>query len=390
MRPMPELADLIAAELPDLINIRHDLHRNPELAFKEVRTSGVVQAELTGLGIQFIAGLAKGTGVLGYLPATGEARQTVALRADMDALPILENTGCSYASETPGKMHACGHDGHTTVLLGAARVLSKLEERPNNVLFVFQPAEEDGGGGQFMVKDGVLNGSIIGPKANVIFGLHGYPGMTVGGVGTRTGAMMAATDMFKIIVRGRGGHAAMPHTGVDPILMASHLVVALQSISSRNVSPLDSVVCTVAMFHAGTATNIIPDTVELQGTIRTLRAETRAFAEGRLRSITENLCQAFGGSAEIHFTNGYPVTVNDAAAADRFRATVENLQPDVEPTMGAEDFSYYGQEIPACFFWLGLLPSGESVYPNLHAPEFDFNDAAIPVGVKAMCQLALS
>ncbi|MEQ1823521.1 MAG: amidohydrolase [Fimbriimonadaceae bacterium] len=387
---MPELAELIAAELPDLINIRHDLHRHPELAFNEARTSGVVQEQLAQLGIQHKAGLAKGTGVLGFLPATGVARQTVALRADMDALPILENTGCEYASQTPGKMHACGHDGHTTVLLGAARVLSKLEERPNNVLFVFQPAEEDGGGGQFMVQEGVLNGSVLGPKADVIFGLHGYPGMTVGGVGTRTGPMMAATDMFKIVVRGRGGHAAMPHTGVDPILMASHLVVALQSISSRNVSPLDSVVCTVAMFHSGTATNIIPDTVELQGTIRTLRAETRSFAEQRLRSITENLSQAFGGSAEITFTNGYPVTSNDAAAADRFRATVENLQPDVEPTMGAEDFSYYGLEIPACFFWLGLVPPGQTSYPNLHAPEFDFNDAAIPVGVKAMCQLALS
>ncbi|MEQ1932484.1 MAG: amidohydrolase [Fimbriimonadaceae bacterium] len=387
---MPELADLIATELPDLIKIRHDLHRNPELAFNEKRTSGVVQRELTGLGIEHRAGLAKGTGVLGFLPATGQAKQTVALRADMDALPILENTGCSYASETPGKMHACGHDGHTTVLLGAARVLSKLSDRPNNVLFVFQPAEEDGGGGQFMVKDGVLNGSVLGPKADVIFGLHGYTGMTVGGVGTRTGPMMAATDMFKIVVRGRGGHAAMPHTGVDPILMASHLVVALQSISSRNVSPLDSIVVTVAMFHAGTATNIIPDTVELQGTIRTLKADTRVFAEQRLRSITANLTEAFGGSAEIDFINGYPVTVNDAAAADRFRATVENLQPDVEPTMGAEDFSYYGLEIPACFFWLGLVPPGQTSYPNLHAPEFDFNDAAIPVGVKAMCQLALS
>jgi amidohydrolase len=390
MRPMPELAELIETELPELIKIRHDLHRNPELAFNEVRTSGVVQRELAGLGIELRAGLAKGTGVLGFLPATGQAKQTVALRADMDALPILENTGCSYASETPGKMHACGHDGHTTVLLGAARVLSKLSDRPNNVLFIFQPAEEDGGGGQFMVKDGVLNGSVLGPTADVIFGLHGYPGMTVGGVGTRTGPMMAATDMFKIVVRGRGGHAAMPHTGVDPILMASHLVVALQSISSRNVSPLDSVVVTVAMFHAGTATNIIPDTVELQGTIRTLKADTRSFAEQRLRSITANLTEAFGGSAEIDFINGYPVTVNDAAAADRFRATVENLQPDVEPTMGAEDFSYYGLELPACFFWLGLVPPGQTSYPNLHAPEFDFNDAAIPVGVKAMCQLALS
>lgn len=387
---MPTLSERIAAELPDLIAIRRDLHQNPELAFDEHRTSGVVQAELGRLGIQFAAGLGKGTGVLGFLPATGEAQATIALRADMDALPITENTGREYASLTPGKMHACGHDGHTTILLGTARVLAGAEERKNNVLFVFQPAEENGGGGQYMVKDGVLEGTVLGPKADLIFGLHGYPGMTVGGVGTRTGPMMASSDEFWITVRGKGGHAAMPHTGVDPVVVSAQIITALQTICSRGVSPLDSIVVTVGSIHAGTATNIIPDTVELAGTIRTLRAETREFGEQRMRAIVEGVAAALGASVEIRVNKGYPVTSNDPNATDRFRGTVEGLQPDVEPTMGAEDFSYYGQTTPACFFWLGLVPEGQTSFPNLHAPEFDFNDDAIPVGVKAMCQLAMS
>jgi len=387
---MPTLDERIATELPDLIAIRHDLHRHPELAFDEHRTSGIVQQELGKLGIQFQSGLGKGTGVLGFLPATGEAQETVALRADMDALPIFENTGKEYTSTVEGKMHACGHDGHTTILIGAARVLSKLEERKNNVLFVFQPAEENGGGGNYMVQDGVLDGRVLGPKADIIFGLHGYPGMTVGGVGTRTGPMMASSDEFWIQVRGKGGHAAMPHTGIDPVMVSAQIINALQTICSRGVSPLDSIVVTVGSIHGGTATNIIPDTVDLAGTIRTLRAETREYGEKRLREIVEGVARSLGASVEIKVNKGYPVTANAPEAAERFRRTVEGLQPDVEPTMGAEDFSYYGQVTPACFFWLGLVPEGQTSFPNLHAPEFDFNDEAIPVGVKAMCQLALS
>lgn len=387
---MTQLEERIQSELPDLVAIRHDLHRYPELAFDEHRTSGVVQAELGRLGIQFQAGLGRGTGVLGFLPATGTAQKTVALRADMDALPILENTGKEYASTVEGKMHACGHDGHTTVLIGAARVLAALPERKNNVLFVFQPAEENGGGGQYMVRDGVLEGQVLGPKADMIFGLHGYPGMPVGNVGTRTGPMMAASDEFWISVRGKGGHAAMPHLGFDPVMVSAQIITALQTISSRNVSPLDSVVCTIGSIHGGTATNIIPDTVELAGTIRTLRNETREYAEKRMRAIVEGVATALGATVDIRVNKGYPVTVNDADAAEIFRSTVDGLTPDVEPTMGAEDFSYYGQTTPACFFWLGLVPEGQTGYPNLHAPEFDFNDDAIPVGVRAMCKLAMS
>lgn len=386
---MTHLEERIQSELPDLVAIRHDLHRHPELAFDEHRTSGVVQAELGRLGIQFQAGLGRGTGVLGFLPATGTVQKTVALRADMDALPILENTGKEYASTVEGKMHACGHDGHTTVLIGAARVLAALPERKNNVLFVFQPAEENGGGGQYMVRDGVLEGQVLGPKADMIFGLHGYPGMPVGNVGTRTGPMMAASDEFWISVRGKGGHAAMPHLGFDPVMVSAQIITALQTISSRNVSPLDSVVCTIGSIHGGTATNIIPDTVELAGTIRTLRNETREYAEKRMRSIVEGVATALGATVDIRVNKGYPVTVNDADAAEIFRSTVDGLTADVEPTMGAEDFSYYGQTTPACFFWLGLVPEGQTGYPNLHAPEFDFNDDAIPVGVRAMCKLAM-
>lgn len=389
---MPSMAELVSQDIPHLVEIRHDLHAHPELGYEEHRTSQVVQRELERAGVSHVAGLAGGTGVLGYLPSTQDPDQakTVALRADMDALPILEDTGCSYASTTPGKMHACGHDGHTTILIGAARALA-LAERPNNVLFIFQPAEEGGAGGKRMCEDGVLNGSVLGRPADRIFGLHGYPGLHVGEVSTVDGPMMAAADMIHLTVKGKGGHAAMPHTGVDPIVVACHIVTAAQSIASRGVDPLDSIVVTFSQFNAGTAHNIIPGTVEIHGTVRTLQEDTRQFAERRLGEIAHGVASAFGAQVDYVYEHGYPVTVNDASMAAHFRANVgENLQPDCVPVMGGEDFSFYGHHVPACFFWLGLRAPGQSTYPNLHAPQFDFNDEAIPVGVRAMCRLALT
>lgn len=389
---MTPLETLVERDLPHLVAIRHDLHAHPELGYEEIRTSGVVRRELDSLGVAFEGGLAGGTGVLGYLPATGdpESAPTVALRADMDALPILENTGKAYASSNPGKMHACGHDGHTTILLGAARTLAQME-RPNNVLFVFQPAEEGGAGGKRMCEDGVLDGRVLGRPVDRIFGLHGYPGLQVGQVATIDGAMLAAADMLHMKVFGKGGHAAMPHTGVDPIVVASHIIAASQSIASRNVDPLDSIVVTFAQFHAGTAHNVIPGAAELHGTVRTLRPETRKLAEQRLGEIARGVAAAFGASVEYTYEHGYPVTYNDPEMASLFReANGEDLQPDQPPVMGGEDFSFYGQHVPACFYWLGIVPKGESGYPNLHAAEFDFNDDAIPVGVRAMCRLALT
>jgi len=389
MRP---LSEVVQSDIPYLTSIRHDLHAHPELGYEEVRTSGVVKRELERIGVPFEGGLAGGTGVLGFLPATNssEGAPTVALRADMDALPIHENTGCAYASTTAGKMHACGHDGHTTVLIGAARALAQVD-RPNNVLLVFQPAEEGGAGGKKMCEDGVLNGSVLGKPADRIFGLHGYPGLHVGQVATKDGPMMAAADMLHMTVRGKGGHAAMPHTGVDPIVVACHIVTAAQTIASRGVDPLDSVVVTFAQFHAGTAHNIIPGTVEIHGTVRTLREETRKFAERRLGEIAHGVAAAFGAEVEYVYEHGYPVTVNDVAMAAMFRQHVgEDVQPDCVPVMGGEDFSFYGHHVPACFYWLGLKAPGQEGYPNLHAPEFDFNDDAIAVGVRAMCRLAMA
>jgi amidohydrolase len=392
---MPTVDELISADLPRIRDIRHDLHAHPELGYQEVRTSGVVRRELTEAGIEHIGGLALGTGVLAYLPATVANAPTVALRADMDALPIKEKTGVSYASTNEGVMHACGHDGHTSIMIGTARVLSKLPERPNNLLFIFQPAEEGGAGGRRMCEDGALAGTVLGKRADIIFGLHGYPGLPVGQVGTRTGSMMASADEFRITVTGRGGHAAMPHTGIDPIVVASQIVVALQTIASRGVNPLDSIVVTIGEFHAGSAHNVIPDTVELHGTLRTLLAETRTYGERRVTEIATGVAAALGATAEVQFLGGYPVTRNDAGAADRFRRVASEtlpggLAPDVAPTMGAEDFSFYGDHAPACFYWLGILPKGADTYPNLHAPEFDFNDDALEVGMRAMAALALS
>ncbi|HTQ10519.1 MAG TPA: amidohydrolase [Fimbriimonadaceae bacterium] len=389
---------LASTEIDHITEIRHDLHAHPELGYEEHRTSAVVQRELSDAGIDFVPGLAGGTGVAGYLPATlnPASAKTVALRADMDCLPIHEATGAAYASTSPGKMHACGHDGHTSILIGAARRLAKTVERPNNVLFVFQPAEEGGAGGKRLCEEGVVSGKVIGKPADMIFGLHGFSFLKVGQIATCTGPMLAAADWFTIEVRGRGGHAAMPNAGVDPIVVASHIVTALQSIASRNVSPLDSIVVTIGIIQAGTAHNIIPDTASMVGTLRTLRQETRELGARRIEEICKNVAAAFGASAEIDFTYGYPVTENDPVATRRLRSVLSEAMPgalapdDVQPVMGGEDFSFYGRHVPACFYWLGLLNEGQERYPNLHAPDFDFNDKALPVGIDAMCALALA
>ena len=394
------LRALIQAELPALTALRHDLHRHPELSYEERRTGQVVQRELQALGIEFKAGLA-GTGVVAHLPTTDPRHRdkpSVALRADMDALPITEQTGKPYASGTPGVMHACGHDGHTTILLGAARVLSRLE-RPNPVTFVFQPAEEGGAGAEKLCDEGALHGGDkggVGAPVGRIFGLHGWPQLDVGVVASRPGPLLAATDEIEIVIRGSGGHAAYPHLCKDPIVAASHVVTALQTIASRIVSPLDAVVCTIGSFHAGSASNIIPDAATLVGTVRTLKPEIRALARERVLTIAQHTAAAHGSRAEVTWHDGYPVTSNDAAATEQFFTAARDavgptnarLVPD--PTMGAEDFSYYGRHVPACFFFLGLKPRGRDSYPVLHSPEFDFNDEALPLGIEMMCRLALT
>jgi amidohydrolase len=391
------LRALIKTQLPDLVAIRHDLHRHPELSYTEHRTSKVVQRELAALGIEHKAGLAGGTGVLAYIPPTdGIAKDNpaVALRADMDALPIAEQTGKPYASKTPGIMHACGHDGHTTILLGVARALLKLDQRPNPVLLIFQPAEEGGAGGERMCQDGVLDGRVLGPRVARIFGLHGWPNLPVGLVATRPGPLLAATDNFDVIIRGVQAHAAYPHFGKDPILAMAQCIGAIQSIASRSIGPLDSVVVSVGEVHAGTATNIIPEIARFTGTVRTLVPETRKVARERFFTLVESTAAAYGCGAQIDWEVGYPVTNNDPGATEMFFRVArdaigsERVLLAPHPSMGGEDFSYYGQHVPACFFVLGLVPPGQTQYPTLHQPDFDFNDEAIPTGIELFCRLA--
>ncbi len=394
----PDLRPLIREALPDLVRIRHDLHAHPELGYQERRTSRVVTDELARLGVAHKGGLAGGTGVLAYIPPTNprdEAKGSIALRADMDALPIAEKTGKPYASKTPGVMHACGHDGHTTNLLGVARVLSRLEHRPNPVTLVFQPAEEGGAGGKRMCDDGVLAGTVLGPKVREIFGLHGWPQYNVGVVGSRPGPMLAATDAINVTIRGTQAHAAYPQYSADPVVAMSQIIVALQSIASRNVAPQDSIVVTIATVQGGTARNIIPSEVSFTGTMRTLLPETRVHGKKRFYEITEGIARAMGCRADITWEPGYPVTFNDAGSTEKFfriaqgAIGAERVRPVPYPSLGGEDFSFYGQIVPACFFILGVKPENTEEYPSLHQPEYDFNDDALETGVELMCRLAL-
>ncbi len=402
---LDSLADRITPELRSLTAIRRDLHAHPEIRFEEHRTSQTVQDELTRLGIRFAAGMGghepgKGTGVLAHLPATADAPgPCIGLRADMDALPITERTGKPYASTSPGVMHACGHDGHTAILLGAARILSQTAHRPNPVTLVFQPAEEGGAGGEKMCRDGALTGGpdgTLGPPVTRMYGLHGWPGLPMNTIATKPGPLLASTDEIRVTITGTQAHAAYPHMGADPIVAGAQIISAAQTIASRNVSPVGSVVVTFGVFHAGTAINVIPEGAELRGTIRTLDAETRELAKHRLREIVEGVASSMGCRGELEITEGYPVTLNDPGEAERVLETARGAafargaEVFPEPSMGGEDFSFYANRVPSCFYLVGLMPDGAGDVPQLHQPEFDFPDDAIAVGVEMMCRLALS
>lgn len=410
------LRQMIRRELPELTAIRHDLHAHPEVGFEERRTSQVVQRELSKLGIAFKANVGgpepgTGTGVIGVIPRAGTTAletgttksEAIGLRADMDALPIFEETGKSYASKSPGTMHACGHDGHTTILLGAARVLSKLHDRPRTVRLVFQPAEEGGAGGEKMCRDGAIDGAIEGAgPAGVeaisrMFGLHGWPQMPVGAISTRPGPLLASTDDFEATIEGVQAHGAFPHLGADSILAAAQAIVSLQQIVSRNVSPFEPVVVTTGQVRAGSANNVIPRVAMFSGTVRTLTREMREKCRGRLIEIIETTARAHGCAARVRWTEGYPATVNDASLAARVLELArgafgtERVSVTPSPTMGGEDFAYYGQHVPTCFYLLGLCPPGADPLrvPQLHQATFDFNDDALETGVEMMVRLAL-
>lgn len=391
-----QIKTIVHEELADLVSIRHDLHAHPELGYEERRTSEIVRRELDKAGVSYVADMAGGTGVLAHLP--GEADRAIALRADMDALPILEENDVEYRSTIDGVMHACGHDGHTTVLIGTARVLARLARMsalPRPVTFIFQPAEEGGAGGQRMVQEGCLDGSRIGPAVENAFGLHGWPRLPLGVVATRPGVLLAAADSFDLTIHGKGSHAAWPHVGCDPIVAAAAIVGAFQSIVTRSVDPLDSVVISVTQLQAGNTYNVIPGTAKLAGTVRSLTPEVRDLLRRRMQTIADGIAQAHRCTAELDYHDGYPPTVNDPEAVSIFRAvSIEAIGADhvhemERPVMGGEDFAFYGQVVPACFFVLGLVPDGVDDPPDLHQPKFNFNDDAIPLGIELFCRLAL-
>ena len=397
-----DLAARIDAALGDATRLRRDLHAHPELKFREERTSAVVRRHLTELGIEHATGVGgedpgTGFGVVAHLPATtDDPGACIGLRADMDALPIEEQTGAPYASTNTGVMHACGHDGHTTVLLTAAKILAQTPRRPNAITLVFQPAEEGGAGAAKLIRDGLLDGSIVGDPITRMYGLHGWPDETLGTVATRPGPLLAAADMFTVTVRGVQAHAAYPHLGRDPVLAGAAIVQAAQSIVSRSTKPTDAAVVSITRFHAGTAHNIIPASAELHGTVRSLGEDQRRFNRERFDEIATHTARALGCEAEIEWIPGYPVTMNDPTETDRVLGTARSCRrvretkvvPD--PTLGGEDFAFYAAKIPACFAFIGLADDPGTRYPGLHTPTFDFNDGALGIGIEMMCSLGLA
>ena len=373
----------IAEFSEEIVGWRRDFHAHPELLYDVHRTAARVAELLRSFGVdEVVEGIGR-TGVVGVIKGRGPGK-TLGLRADMDALPILERTGADYASATPGKMHACGHDGHTAMLLGAAKYLTETRNFDGNAVLIFQPAEEGGAGGKAMVDDGMMDRFGI----DEVYGMHNMPGIEKGGFAMRAGGIMAASDKFDIVIEGKGGHAARPHHAVDPVTIAAQLIVTLQTLVSRNVDPMRSAVLSVTMFHAGDAFNIIPQRVELAGTVRTLDEEVRALMEERLKAVTIGLVTTLGGKAVVNYQRGYPVTVNDAEAVEYAAAVAssvageERVDANTDPSMAGEDFSYMLQARPGAFVFLG---TGDG--PELHSDTYDFNDEVIPVGVSYWVRL---
>ncbi|MCB1516801.1 MAG: amidohydrolase [Hyphomicrobiaceae bacterium] len=357
---------------------RRDFHSNPELMFDVERTAGKVEEMLKGFGVdEIVTGMGR-TGVVGVIRGkSNNSGKVIGLRADMDALPIHEKTGKPYASRVDGKMHACGHDGHTAMLLGAAKYLAETRNFDGTAIVIFQPAEEGGGGGAEMVKDGLMEKFGI----QEVYGLHNFPGFPAGQFAIRPGGIMAATDEFFIDVEGVGGHAAMPHNTVDPVVVAAQIIVGLQTLVSRNVDPLANAVLSTTVVKTGTATNVIPRVVELAGTVRTLDEKVRDLMERRITELATQMAASFGAKASVRYRRGYPVTYN-AAEQTEFAARVaseivgdDKVMRDVNPTMGGEDFSYMLQARPGAYIILG---QGQG--PMLHEDTYDFNDEIIPVG----------
>lgn len=370
--------DTIRADHEKLIGIRRDIHAHPELAYAEHRTAELVAKHLESLGIEVHRGIGR-TGVVGAVRG-GRGLRAIGLRADMDALPMQERNTFEHQSRHAGCMHACGHDGHTTMLLAAAAVLAARRDFDGTVYLIFQPAEEGEAGARAMIEDGLFERFPM----EAVFGMHNWPGMPAGRFAVHAGAAMASADRFDIEVIGHGAHAAMPHLGTDPVVAAAALVQAIQTIASRSVDPLDAAVVSTTMFHAGEAYNVIPDRATLAGTVRTFNESVQARIEQRLGELCAGIATAFGVSVELKYRRGYPPTINtaeEAAVCAEAAAAVagpENVARDARPSMGAEDFAYFLQQKPGCYVWIGN-GAGEGGC-MLHNPNYDFNDDIIPAG----------
>ena len=386
--------------LPDLLDqadamraLRRDIHAHPELCFQEERTAELVAHTLASFGIEVHRGLGT-TGVVGVIRGRLPGERAIGLRADMDALPMTEHNTFAHASRHPGKMHACGHDGHVAMLLAAAQHLAAHRDFAGTAYVVFQPAEEGGGGAREMIRDGLFERFPM----DAIFGMHNWPGMPVGSFAVRNGPCFASSNEFHITVRGKGCHGAMPHLGIDPVPVACQLVQAYQTILTRNLRPVETGVISVTMIQAGEATNVIPDSVVMQGTVRTFTTDALDLIENRMRELTHHLCAAHGAEATFEFSRNYPPTVNHTAEATVVREVMTELVGaanvhEFEPTMGAEDFSFFLQAKPGAYFVIGNgdgthREGGHGLGPcMLHNPSYDFNDQLIPLGASLWVKL---
>ncbi|MDQ0177188.1 M20 metallopeptidase family protein [Bacillus chungangensis] len=386
-----KVKDALRLIAPEVLNIRRHLHQYPELSGEEVETSKLIQERLAAYHIPFETGFAK-TGVLGIVEG-GQPGGTIALRADFDALPIQEENNDAFTSVHPNIMHACGHDAHTAMLLGAGYILNQVKELlPGKILLVFQPAEEKSpiGGAKPMMDDGVFKTHI----PDVIFGQHVWPDLPVGQIGIRAGEMMGNSDRFVITVTGSGGHASMPHQTVDAVVAASQIVTALQSIVSRKLNPLDAVVLTIGKLDGGYRYNVIADVVTLEGTLRTFRNETKQQAKAHLYAISESVAKAMGAEAKVVYYDGYPATVNSRKWANLVKKTAqaalgEEGTPDIQPSLGGEDFARYLEKYPGAFFWLGTQLKNKEWQKPLHDPGFSLNEDALSIGTELMTNIAI-
>jgi len=382
------ISDAVRAVEPQVLATRRDLHRHPELAFEEFRTSGIVAERLRALGLEPRTGIAE-TGVTAVIEGGAGDGPTVMLRADMDALPVHEENEVDYRSTVDGKMHACGHDGHTAMLLGVAEVLQRQrDELRGRVKVLFQPAEESPGGAKPMIEQGALED----PKVDYCFGIHLWAPLPTGVISVAPGPIMASSDVIDIEVRGRGGHAAMPSICIDPVVAAAQMLSGIQTVVSRNVGPLDPAVVSITELHAGHTFNVIPDVARMRGTARTFSDAVREVIERRLQTMVPKMAEAFGATATLKYSRGYPVTVNDAGMADLVRqAAGEVVGTDgvipTEQVLGAEDFAYFLREVPGCFFMVGIRNDAKHAGAAHHNPRFDIDEDAMAIGMETMLRV---